>query len=451
MTAAAPGRFRTATGETFRSLRTRNFRLFFGGQLVSQIGNWLTMVAQTLLVLRLTGSGVALGLLTACQFAPLLVLGPWAGLVADRSDKRKLLLVVQALAMLQSFALAALAFAGDPPIAAIFAVSLVGGFTVAFDNPARRSFVVEMVPEEDMNNAVSLNSALMTSSRIIGPALAGLLVSTVGFGWAFLGDGLSYIAVLAALAMMRPAELRPAPVTPKAKGQIREGFRYVRSVPDLWVPLVMMAVIGVFAFNFSVVFPLFVTQDLGGSDTEFTILFSVVSVGSLAGALAMARRRSIDVRVVALTALAFGVPMLLLAGVPSLLVACIVGVFIGFGSIAFLTSSTAIVQTRAEPTMRGRVLALQGMVFLGSTPIGGPILGWVCEAYGARWGIVVGAVSCVAAGTWGLAMVRRCTRAAALTEAQADDSVREAIADMDRVGVGVADLETSVEPRPATS
>jgi MFS family permease len=444
--APARSRFRGAAGDTFRSLHTRNFRLFFGGQLVSQVGNWLTMVAQTLLVLRLTGSGVALGLLTACQFAPLLVLGPWAGLVADRSDKRKLLLIVQTIAMLQSFALAALAFTGDPPIGAIFAVSLVGGLTVAFDNPARRSFVVEMVPEEDMNNAVSLNSALMTSSRIVGPALAGLLVSTVGFGWAFLGDGLSYLAVLAALAMMRPAELRPAPVTPKAKGQVREGFRYVRSVPDLWVPLVMMAVIGVFAFNFSVVFPLFVTQDLGGSDTEFTILFSIISVGSLAGALTMARRRSIDVRVVALTALAFGVPMMVLAGVPSLWVACVVGMFIGFGSIAFLTSSTAIVQTRAEPTMRGRVLALQGMVFLGSTPIGGPILGWVCEAYGARWGIVVGSVSCLAAGAWGLAMVRRCERAAPLTHDQADESVREVLEEMAGSGEGVGDLAPGAQP-----
>ena len=429
-----------ATSDTFRSLHTRNFRLFFGGQLISQVGNWLTMVAQTLLVLRLTGSGVALGLLAACQFAPLLVLGPWAGLVADRSDKRKLLLVVQSIAMLQSFALAGLAFMGDPPLAGIFAISLVGGLTVAFDNPARRSFVVEMVPERDMNNAVSLNSALMTSSRIIGPALAGLLVSTVGFGWAFLVDGLSYIAVLAALGMMRTAELRPAPVTPRAKGQVRDGFRYVRSVPDLWVPMVMMAVIGVFAFNFAVVFPLFVTQDLGGSDTAFTILFSIVSVGSLAGALAMARRRSIDVHIVAVTALVFGVPMLVMAVVPNLAVACAVGLFIGFGSIAFLTSSTAIVQTRADPMMRGRVLALQGMVFLGSTPIGGPILGWICEAYGARWGIVVGGAACLVAGAWGLVMVRRCERDQ-LDPAQADESVVEAIAEMGGAGVGVADLE----------
>jgi len=365
------------------------------------------MVAQTLLVLRLTGSGLALGLLTAAQFGPLLVLGPWAGLVADRSDKRRLLLTVQAISMLQSFALAALAFTGDPPLGAIFAVAAVGGFTVAFDNPTRRAFVVEMVPEADVNNAVSLNSALMTSSRIVGPALAGLLVTTVGFGWAFLVDGVSYLAVLAALAAMRSSELRPAPAAARGRGQVRQGLRYVRSVPELWVPLVMTAVIGVLAFNFAVVFPLFVTDDLGSGDVGFTVLFSVTSVGSLAGALWSARRRTIDVRVVARSAFAFGAPLLVMAAVPSLALACLVGLAVGFGSISFLTASTAIAQLRADPSMRGRVLALQAMVFLGSTPIGGPLVGWVCESFGARWGIVVGAASCVAAGGWGLLMARR--------------------------------------------
>ena len=202
---------RVAAAETFASLRYRNFRLFFTGQLISQTGNWLTLVAQTLLVLQLTDSGVALGALAAAQFGPILLLGPWAGLVADRSDKRRLLLIVQSLAMVQSFTMAALAFSGEPPVGAIYAVAVFGGVTMAFDNPTRRSFVVEMVPPGDINNAVSLNSALMTSSRVVGPALAGLLVSTVGFGWAFLGDGLSYLAVLTGLWMMRPSELRPAP------------------------------------------------------------------------------------------------------------------------------------------------------------------------------------------------------------------------------------------------
>src|SRR5579871_2295821 len=217
-------KLRAATADTFRSLQVRNFKLFFEGQLVSQVGNWLTLIAQTLLVFELTHSGVALGLLSAAQFGPVLILGPWAGLVADRSDKRRLLLVIQTIAMCQSFALAALAFTGHPPVLAIFGVALIGGVTVAFDNPARRAFVVEMVPPEDMNNGVSLNSALMTSSRVVGPALAGLLVVTVGFGWCFLVDALSYIAVLIALYMMRTEELHPAPVTPKAKGQVREGF-----------------------------------------------------------------------------------------------------------------------------------------------------------------------------------------------------------------------------------
>src|SRR4051794_38636612 len=200
-------RLRNATRDTFRSLGVRNFRLFFSGQLISQVGNWLTLVAQTLLVLKLTDNGVALGGLAAAQFGPVLLIGAWAGLIADRSDKRKLLIIVQSIAMAQSFVLAALAFSGNPPLWAIYSVALVGGITVAFDNPARRAFVVEMVPKEDMNNAVSLNSAAMTSSRIFGPALAGLLVVTVGFGWAFLVDGLSYIAVLIGLSVMRTPEL----------------------------------------------------------------------------------------------------------------------------------------------------------------------------------------------------------------------------------------------------
>src|SRR4051812_48515910 len=213
--------FRRGVSETFRSFHTRNFRLFFSGQLISQIGNWLTLVAQALLVLKLTNDGVAVGVLQAAQFGPVLLLGPWAGLVADRSDKRRLLMIVQVIAMAQSFALAALAFSGNPPVGAIYAIAVVGGITVAFDNPARRSFVVEMVrTDDDVQNAVSLNSALMTSARVIGPAIAGLLVVTVGFGWCFLLDGVSYVAVLIGLWMMRPDELRRPPVTPRARGQV---------------------------------------------------------------------------------------------------------------------------------------------------------------------------------------------------------------------------------------
>jgi MFS family permease len=301
----------------------------------------------------------------------------------------------------------ALAFMGEPPLLAIYGVAMAGGVLTAFDNPTRRSFVVEMVQRHDINNAVSLNSALMTGSRVVGPALAGVLVMTVGFGWTFVVDGLSYVAVLVGLAMMRPSELHPSPALERAKGQVRAGLRYARSVPQLWMPLVMMAVIGTLAFNFQVVVPLFVTQDLGGSDQTFTLLFSVLSLGSLVGALLVARRTETTVRRVGLTAVAFGASMALLAVAPNQGVAFLVGPLIGVASIAFMTSSTALVQTEAAPDMRGRVLALQAMVFLGSTPIGGPVVGWIAEHLGARYALAVGALACLGAGAWGVLVARR--------------------------------------------
>ena len=400
-------RLRLATADTFRSLRTRGFRLFFTGQLISQVGNWLTLIAQALLVLELTDSGVALGLLAAAQFGPVLLLGGYAGLIADRLDKRRLLLVVQAFAMAQSFVLAGLAFMDDPPVAAIYVVAAFGGLATAFDNPARRSFVVELVPHDQITNAVSLNSALMTGSRVIGPALGGLLVATAGFGWAFLLDGVTYVAVLVALWRIDPAEVRRAPVTPRGKGQVRAGLRYAWSHTELRVPLVMMTVIGTLAFNFQTVLPLFAVRDLDGSELTFSLLMSVVSVGSLAGALRAARRHDVTVHLVSLSAAGFGASMLALAASPGQPAAFAFGVLMGFTSISFMTSSTAIVQLRADPTMRGRVLALQAIVFLGSTPIGGPVVGWVSESFGARWGLVVGGLATLAAAAYGLGTVRR--------------------------------------------
>ena len=258
-----------------------------------------------------------------------------------------------------------------------------------------------------MSNAVSLNSALMTSSRVIGPALAGLVIATAGFGWAFLVDGISYVAVLASLWFIRPGELRRGPVTERAKGQVRAGLRYVRSVPELFVPLVMMGVVGTLAYNFGTVMPLYVTRDLGGSTTMFTVVFSIISVGSLVGALAAARREVVTVRTVGMSSLGFGVALVLLALAPGLGLAVPASLLVGVTSIGFLVSSTAIVQLRAAPEMRGRVLALQAMLFLGSTPIGGPIVGWVAQTFGARWSILLGAVACLGAGAWGLVVTAR--------------------------------------------
>jgi MFS family permease len=409
-------RFELATRETFSSLSIRNFRLFFIGQGISQVGNWLTLVAQSLLVLSLTRSGVALGLLAACQFGPVLLLGAWAGLIADRSDKRKLLMIVQVGAMAQSFVLAALAFMDQPPLVAIYAVASLGGLAMAFDNPARRAFVVEMVPEESVPNAVGLNSAVMTSSRIIGPALAGLLTVTVGFGWAFVVDGVSYLAVLVALAMMRTAELRPSVVAERAKGQVREGLRYARRAPDLFIPLVMMGVIGALAFNFQVVLPLFVTRTFDGAPSTFTLLLSSMSVGSLVGALVGARRTEVETPHVVVSAAFFGLAMLALALSPVLWIAFPIGFLVGVASITFLTTSTAIVQMKSDPSMRGRVLALQAILFLGSTPIGGPILGVVCDLFGARAGLALGGFGALGAAAWGRLAHQRASEVAPDTD-----------------------------------
>lgn len=401
-------RVKAFTSDTFRSLKTRNFALFFGGQLVSQIGNWLTMTAQVLLVLKLTRSGFALGLLVALQFAPVLVFGAWAGLVADRSDKRRLLMIVQGFAMAQSFALGAIAFLPHPPVIAIYAIVLAGGFATAFDNPARRSYVVELVPETDVQNAVSMNSAMMTSSRIFGPALAGFLIVTTGYGWCFLLDGVSYLAVLWALWKINPLDVRAAPVTPRSKGQVRAGLRYVRHVPVLWVSLVMMGIVGTLTFNFQVTFPLLVKRTLDGGDGTFTLFYSVMSIGSLTGALWTARRRSVELEDVVRATLVYGGAMSLLAFVPNLATAFPAGALVGLFGIAFMTTCTAIVQLRADPMMRGRVLALQAVVFLGSTPIGSPLLGVISDAFGARSGVLLGGVAAIGAGIWGGVMTRRC-------------------------------------------
>lgn len=397
----------TPSQTMFSSLKSRNFRLFFSGQLISQIGNWVTLVAETLLVLHLTHNGFAVGLLGAAQFLPVLLLGPLAGLIADRSDKRKLLMFTQTCAMAQSFGLAALAFMPNTPVMGIYGLALVGGFITAFDNPPRRAFVVEMVPEHDVNNAVSLNSAMMTGSRVIGPALAGLLAVTFGYGWCFAIDGLSYIAVLGGLYLMRSSELRRPPITARGPGQVRAGFRYVWGVPELRIVVFMMMIVGTFAFNFNTVMPLFVTRTMHGSDAEFTYLFSVISIGSLVGALIMARRATVSLRHLFLASASFGVAMFALALMPGLGASFPAAFLVGLTSIAFMTSSTAIIQFRADPNMRGRVLALQTMVFLGSTPIGGPLLGALIDVTNARVGLAVGGISAAAAALYGATAARR--------------------------------------------
>ena len=400
-------RFHGAVSRTFVSLRNRNYRLFFVGQLISNTGNWLTMVALTLLVLHRTHSGLAVGLLTACQFGPILLFGAWAGAIADRSDKRRLLFVTQGLEMAQSCVLAVLAFQSHSPLVLLYATAFAGGCMLSLDNPLRRSFVTEMVQGDDVPNAVMLYSTIVNISRVFGPTLAGLLVATVGYGWCFSLDAASYIAVLVALGMMRTTELRRRPPTPRGRGQVREGLRYVRRIPELWVSFVILAVVGTFGYNFSVVFPLFVEQSLHGSDVTFTLIYATFSVGALVGALVAANRGHVTVDLIVGGCAAFGGAMVLLALVPSAAFAFPVVLLVGATSITYMTATTAIVQVRADPQMHGRVLALQTVLLVGTTPIGGPLLGAISDRWGARTPVAVGAVATLGAAAWGAFAARR--------------------------------------------
>jgi len=393
--------------QTFSSLRNRNYRLFFFGQLISNSGNWLTNVALTLLVLHLGGSGVAVGLLTVCQYGPILLLSAWGGAIADRRNKRNVLFLTQSLEMAESATLAVLAFMHDPPLAALFVTAAAAGVMLAFDNPVRRSFVTEMVVPEDVPNAVVLYSTNVNISRIVGPAIAGVLVVTVGYGWCFTVDALSYIVVLVALWMMRPSELRTDPPSPRRKGEIREAFRYVRGMPNLYISFVMLAMVGTLGYSFNVVLPLLVTRTLHGTDGEFTIVYSMFSVGAVVSGLVVASRKQVDLHHVVVGVTALGAATLALSASPSVAVAMVVAFAVGAAGILYMTPTTALLQVEAEPAMHGRILALQAVFMVGTGSLGGLFLGWVADVLGARAPVIVGGVVCLTAGAWGAVMSRR--------------------------------------------
>ena len=415
-------RLRVATHDTFRSFSHRNFRLFFGGQLVSQAGTWMQSIAIVWVVLDLTGSGVALGLVTAAEFLPILLLGAWAGVIADRVDHHRMMLATQTAFLALATTLAALVLSGRAGVPALFAMSLVFGVINAFDNPVRRSLVTELVPAADVANAVGLNSALMTGSRVIGPALAGALIAGPGAGAAFAVNAVSYVAVLAALARLDRSRFRPSPAVARAKGQLREGFAYVRRTPELRLPLVIMAVIGTFAFNYQVTLPLLAERTFHGTATTFTLLFATLSVGSVVGALVVARRRDPGVGFLVRMGAGLTAATLALALAPTLPLAVAAAVAVGFTSIGVVSGANAVVQLRAAPAMRGRVLALLSVVFLGSTPIGSPVVGWVGEAIGPRWAIAAGGVATAAVVGWAARALRRAEAAGAVPAATLIDA-----------------------------
>ena len=392
-------RLRAFGSDTFRSLRSRNFRLFFVGQIISQTGTWMQMIAIGLLVLAITDSGVAVGLITAAQFLPILVLGAWGGVLADRRDRQRLLIVMNGLGALVATTFAILVLSGHESLWSVYVLTFAAGTVVALENPARRAFVTDLVAETDVPNAVGLNSTLMTTSRVFGPALGGALIAGPGIGWCFAANAISYVPQLWLFLKLDRSQFRPTTLVVKAKGQLREGLRYVWSLPQLRLPLLLVTAVGTMAFNFSVILPLFATRDLGGSATTFTTMMSIMSIGSVLGALTIARRTYADTAFLARCTLALAASMAALALAPGTLAAYAAVIPVGITSIMVISGSNAVVQLATAPEMRGRVLALIAVVFLGSTPIGGPITGWISETFGARWALALGALTSLAAGS----------------------------------------------------
>lgn len=394
-----------------RVFRHRNYRLFFGSQLVSLIGTWMQTVAQAWLVLKLTGSGTALGLVVALQFLPVLLFAPWGGVLADRMSKRRLLLFTQVAFGLLALLLAILTGTGVVTLWMVYAVAFLFGCVTALDNPARQTFVLEMVGREHLANAVTLNTVNINMARVIGPALAGLIIAIIGIAPCFFLNAASYIAVIIALLMMDTVDLRPAPTQARAKGQLREGFRYVWSSPQLRTPLVMMAVVGTLAYEFQVILPLVAKYTFGGDAATYGLMTGAMGAGAVIGGLFTAsRQRTGDGPLIKAT-LVFGALIVVAAIMPTLPLMVLLLVGVGAGSVTFLARANSTMQLRADPVFQGRVMALWAVAFLGTTPIGGPIIGWIGQNIGPRWGMVVGGAATLCAGVWGwYALGTRSTR-----------------------------------------
>ena len=394
---------RTASAQTFRSLHVRNYRLYFTAQLISVSGTWMQTIAQAWLVLRITGSGVDLGIVTGLQFLPMLLLGPYGGLAADRFDKRRLLYVTQAAGGLLALTLGILDVTHVVELWQIYVLATLLGVVTLFDNPARQTFVMEMVGREDLPNAVSLNTVVMNASRVIGPAIGGVVIVVVGLEACFFVNAASYVAVLVALSLMRASELHKTEPVARAKRQIRDGFAYVWHEPPLRNTLLAMAVIGIFAYNFQVTLALLAKTTFHGGAGTYSLLTSCMGAGAVVGGLLAAHRARPTPRLLHGLALVFGVLLGAVALAPTLGIAAGLIVLMGAASIGFIATANATLQLRADPTMRGRVMALYAMAFLGSTPIGAPLMGAIAQWSSPRVAMMVGAVATVAAAgllTW---------------------------------------------------
>jgi MFS family permease len=392
-----------AFGRTFGSLRVRNYRLYFFGQIVSVSGTWMQSVAQAWLVLKLTGSGVALGAVTGLQFVPMLFAGAWGGVIADRLDKRKVLVATQSLMATLALVLGILTLTNTARLWMVFLMAFLLGMVNVVDMPTRQSFVTEMVGPERVANAVSLNSVVINAGRIVGPAIAGLIIAAYDLGICFLLNAASYVAVIAALMAMRKRELQVSPRTERRRGQLREGLRYAWTDPTLRLTLALVSVVGLLAFNFSVFLPLFARQVFHSGAATLGLLYAMLGVGAVTGGLAAAWRSRTGSMPMALAGTVAGITLLIAASMPTLALELVAIVPVGAATIVFTAMANSLLQLRAAPAMRGRVMALYGVLFIGTTPIGAPTMGIVAEKLGPRVAMgIAGALTAAA----GLAVVR---------------------------------------------
>ena len=392
----------SATARTFDALHNRNYRLYFLGQIVSISGTWMQSVAQAWLVLKLTGSSVALGSVLAVQFLPMLVLGPWGGVIADRVDKRRMLVGTQLAAGTLALTLGLLTATGAVRLWMVFALAFGLGLVNVVDNPTRQSFVMEMVGAERVTNAVSLNSVVVNGARVVGPAIAGVLIATVGIAVCFLVNAASYLGVIAGLLLMRRSELLPAPPSGRRPGQLRQGLRYVAARPELRTPLLMMAVIGTLAYNFQVTLALMARFTFHSGAAAYGIMSSFMGAGAVIGGLVTASRGRPTGRRLAATAAIFGALILVCAAMPTLAAELPALAVMGAFSISFIAMANTTLQLRSAPEMRGRVMALYAVAFLGTTPIGSPLVGAIAGVSNARVAMAVGGVATLgaAAAAW---------------------------------------------------
>lgn len=397
---------------TFSSLHVRNYRLFASGQLVSLVGSWMQRTGQDWLVLRLShNSGSAAGITLGLQFLPFLLFAPFGGVLADRFPKRRTLFATQSAMMVLALALGLLVLSGAATLYEVYGFAFALGCATAIDNPTRQAFVGELVGTDQITNAVGLNSATFNGARLVGPAVAGVMIDAVGTGWVFVSNAISFIAVLASLAMMRNEELFATPRLARAKGQIREGFRYIARRRDLVIALLLVGVVGMLGLNFPVTLALMDKTVLHRSASGYGLLTSILAVGSLAGAIGAARRHRFSTAQLVLAALAFGVTESVASAMPTYVAFALLLVPTGFFALTLSTMANSTVQLGSEAGIRGRVMGVYMLVFMGSTPIGAPLIGWTCQELGARAGLYVGGLASLLAALVALVFVRTKTAA----------------------------------------